>query len=73
MFETELFWHLTVFKQILNWIVLIRTFWVNWISWNRNVLDNEVVLMLKWTFGNKTVHLNKNGFGIKWSTKDVMP
>ena len=25
---------------IPNWIVWIRTIWLNWIAWNRNVFDN---------------------------------
>ena len=25
---------------ILNWIVCIRTFWLNWIVWNKNGFDN---------------------------------
>ena len=25
---------------MLNWIVWIRTVWLDWIAWNRNVFDN---------------------------------
>ena len=25
---------------IVNWMVWIRTVWLNWIPWNRNVVDN---------------------------------
>ncbi len=50
LFEIELFWYLTVCKKtilILNKIVWIRTVWLNWIAWNRNVFDNQTVLTLK--------------------------
>ena len=37
-------WNGTVFDietvLMLNWIVWIRTVWINWIAWNRNVFDN---------------------------------
>ena len=42
--KKELFRNLTVCKKktivILKWIVYIRTVWLNWITWNRNVFDN---------------------------------
>ena len=25
---------------MLNWIVLIRIVWLNWLAWNRDVFDN---------------------------------
>ena len=31
-------WAKTIF--ILNWIVGIRTVWLNWMAWNRYVFDN---------------------------------
>ena len=40
-------WTILTFKPcvsktifMLKWIVLIRTVWLNWIAWNRNVFDN---------------------------------
>ena len=41
----------------------MRTVWINWIAWNRNVFD--CVLMLNWIVWNRTDYLYKNGFGIK--------
>ena len=35
------------------------------IVWDRAVFDIETVLMLNWIVWNGTVHLYKNGFGIK--------
>ena len=32
---------------LLNWISRIRTAWVNWIAWNRNVFHNQTVLTFK--------------------------
>ena len=44
LFNIELFLHLTVCKQksilTLNWIIWIRTVWINWIAWNRNAFNN---------------------------------
>ena len=47
---------------MLNWIVWIRTVWLNGISWNRNVFDKwtvylhlNCVLMLNWIVWNGTV------------------
>ena len=46
---------------MLNWIVWIRTVWLNWIAGNRNVLTIKLylhlnsVLMLNWTVWNGTV------------------
>ena len=31
-------WTKTILK--LNWIIRIRTVWLNWIAWNRNIFDN---------------------------------
>ena len=30
----------TNWKNMPNWIVLIRTVWLNWIAWNRNIFDD---------------------------------
>ena len=32
---------------MLNWIVWIKTVWVNWIALNRNGFDNYTVLTFK--------------------------
>ena len=32
---------------MLNSIVWIRTVWLNWMTWNRNVFDNQTVLTFK--------------------------
>ena len=63
LFEIELFWHLTVSTQKLDWISWIRTVLLNWMAWNRNVFDNWIVYLglTEW-FG---IELFKNGFGIK--------
>ena len=51
---------------ILNLINGIRTVWLNWIAWNRNVFwQLNCVLMLNWIAWNRNDHLYKNGFGIK--------
>ena len=51
---------------LLNWIVWIRTVWLNRIAWNRNSFRQlNSVLMLNWIVWNRTVYLNKNGCGIK--------
>ena len=46
---------------MLNWIVSLRTVWLNWIAWNKNVFDNltvylhlNCVLMLNWIVWNRT-------------------
>ena len=36
---------------------------LNWIVWNRTVLDIETVFILKWIVWNQTVWLN----GIAWN------
>ena len=41
-------WHLTGCGKtmlILNWIVWIRTVWVNWTTWNRHVFENKSVYL----------------------------
>ena len=63
-------WNGTVFDLetvlTLNWIVCIRTVWLNWIDWNRNdFLQLNCVLMLNWIVWNRSVYLYKNRFGIK--------
>ena len=47
---------------MLNWIVWIRTVWLNWIAWNINDFDNQTVylhlncvLILNWIVWNGTV------------------
>ena len=57
---------------MLNWIVWIRTVWLKWIAWNRNIFDNLTVpfqtiqfSMQNWIVWNGTVYLYKKGFGIK--------
>ena len=42
---------------MLNWIVWIRTVWLNWIARNRNIIDLHLncVLMLNWIVWNGTV------------------
>ena len=46
---------------MLNWIVWIRTVWLNWVAWNRNSFDKLTVylhlnymLMLDWIVWNGT-------------------
>ncbi len=59
---------------MLNWIVWIRTDWLNWITGNRNVFwQLNSVLMLNWIVLNRTDYLYKNGFGVKYPTKVDMP
>ena len=51
---------------IQNWIVSIRTVWLNLIAYNRNVFGLlNCVLMVNWIAWNWTGYLYKNGFGIK--------
>ena len=46
---------------MLNWIICIRTVWLNWIAWNRNVVEIKqylhvnCMLILNWIVWNRTV------------------
>ena len=41
---------------MLNWIVWIRTVWLDWIAWKKNVfLHLNCVLKLNWIVWNGTV------------------
>ena len=63
-------WYGTVFDietiLTLNWIVWIRTVWLKWIDWNRNIFwQLNCVLMLNWIVWNRTNSSFKDRFGIK--------
>ena len=58
---------------MLNWIVWIRTVWINRITWNRNVFDNltvylrlNCVLMLNWIVWNGTVFDIETVLTLNW-------
>ena len=57
---------------MINWIVWIRSVWLNRIAWNRNVFDNQTVPILNWIVWNRTTYLYKNRnkkFDVKYLTK----
>ena len=47
---------------MLNWIVWIRTVWLNGIAWNRNVFDNSTVFTFKLRTYAKPNRLKWNSF-----------
>ena len=58
---------------MLNWIVWIRTVWLNWIACNRNVFDNETVysdlnyvLILNWIVWSGTVFDIETVLTLNW-------
>ena len=51
---------------ILNWIVLIRTLWLNWIAWKKKWLwQLNFLFLLNWIDWNRTDYLYENEFGVK--------
>ena len=62
LFNTDLFWHLTLSKQNLylySTKLAELEAWINRIAWNRNVCQLNCVLTLNWIVWNKTEYLYK--------------
>ena len=50
---------------MLNWVVGIRTVWLDWIDWYKNVFDNQTVLKFKLRAYVKLNCLKLNCFDIE--------
>ena len=60
-----------LFKMLLEKLVWIKTVWLNWIAWNRNVFDKlylhlNCVLILNWIVWNGTVFDNETVLTPNW-------